>query len=159
MTFSPADVVDIVASIKLDLMELQKMRKDENNNDDMQLNGFTLKLVKLKAFVRLLTHNTREARDQAQNSKANNEVRKNKLKSILAEKALKEKELKGVLEFKSVYPQIELYDLEVYHEKKGIVCTSEVADEHELMLNRLNFELEERQRYYRSLAYFVGFKG
>ncbi|KAL6299689.1 Fms-interacting protein-domain-containing protein [Sparassis latifolia] len=70
------------------------------------------------------------------------------LQNLLYEKRHLEREIEKCQQFASVYQDIPLYSVEEFirlapeHAKKERVLN----DEHELMLNRLSFELAERQR-------------
>ncbi|TFY54067.1 hypothetical protein EVJ58_g9077 [Rhodofomes roseus] len=70
------------------------------------------------------------------------------LQNLLYEKRHLEREIEKCRQFASVYQDIPVHSLEEFVELAPVEAKSEVvlSDEHQLMLNRLSFELAERQR-------------
>ncbi|PCH41209.1 hypothetical protein WOLCODRAFT_143449 [Wolfiporia cocos MD-104 SS10] len=70
------------------------------------------------------------------------------LQNLLYEKRHLEREIEKCRQFASVYQDIPLYTLEEFIQYAPEEARTEavLADEHQLMLNRLSFELAERQR-------------
>ncbi|KZT74421.1 hypothetical protein DAEQUDRAFT_782111 [Daedalea quercina L-15889] len=73
------------------------------------------------------------------------------LQNLLYEKRHLEREIEKCRQFASVYQDIPVHSLEEFVQLAPDEAKAEVvlSDEHQLMLNRLSFELAERQRYYR----------
>ncbi|KAH9482677.1 THO complex subunit 5-like protein [Psilocybe cubensis] len=84
---------------------------------------------------------TAEARQEMDQSHLN-------LQNLLYEKRHLEREIEKCRQFASIYQDIPLYTLEEYNLLAPEQSRTEeiLADEHQLMLNRLTFELAERQR-------------
>ncbi|TFK75893.1 hypothetical protein BDN72DRAFT_786012 [Pluteus cervinus] len=70
------------------------------------------------------------------------------LQNLLYEKRHLEREIEKCRQFASIYQDIPLYPLEEFKQLAPEAARSEevLQDEHQLMLNRLSFELAERQR-------------
>ncbi|KAI0284943.1 THO complex, subunit 5 [Russula aff. rugulosa BPL654] len=71
-----------------------------------------------------------------------------RLQNLLYEKRHLEREIEKCRQFASVYQDIQMYSVEQFVELSPSEAHSEdvLSDEHQLMLNRLGFELVERQR-------------
>ncbi|KAI0003077.1 Fms-interacting protein-domain-containing protein [Russula compacta] len=71
-----------------------------------------------------------------------------RLQNLLYEKRHLEREIEKCRQFASVYQDIQMYSVEQFIELSPQEAHSEdvLSDEHQLMLNRLGFELVERQR-------------
>ncbi|KAF8484939.1 Fms-interacting protein-domain-containing protein [Russula ochroleuca] len=71
-----------------------------------------------------------------------------RLQNLLYEKRHLEREIEKCRQFASVYQDIQMYSVEQFIELSPPEAHSEdaLSDEHQLMLNRLGFELVERQR-------------
>jgi THO complex subunit 5 len=70
------------------------------------------------------------------------------LQNLLYEKRHLEREIGKCRQFASIYQDIPLYSIEEFKVLAPAEARTEdaLANEHQLMLNRLNFELTERQR-------------
>ncbi|KZT12747.1 uncharacterized protein LAESUDRAFT_709935 [Laetiporus sulphureus 93-53] len=70
------------------------------------------------------------------------------LQNLLYEKRHLEREIEKCRQFASIYQDIPLYSIEEFTQLAPEEARTEgvLADEHQLMLNRLSFELVERQR-------------
>ncbi|KAI0269155.1 Fms-interacting protein-domain-containing protein [Gloeopeniophorella convolvens] len=76
-----------------------------------------------------------------------------RLQNLLYEKRHLEREIEKCRQFASVYQDIEMYPLEQFVELSPSEAHAEgvLSDDHQLMLNRLGFELVERQRLSRKV--------
>ncbi|KAI0307333.1 Fms-interacting protein-domain-containing protein [Multifurca ochricompacta] len=76
-----------------------------------------------------------------------------RLQNLLYEKRHLEREIEKCRQFASVYQDIQMYSVEQFVELSPPEAHAEdvLSNEHQLMLNRLGFELVERQRLDRSV--------
>ncbi|KAJ4481549.1 Fms-interacting protein-domain-containing protein [Lentinula edodes] len=102
----------------------------------------------LKSLNRAANTATRTKKDETTAARHEMDQSHLGLQNLLYEKRHLEREIEKCRQFASVYQDIPLYTMEEFQQSAPEAArTSEVLeDEHQLMLNRLSFELAERQR-------------
>ncbi|KAI0092675.1 Fms-interacting protein-domain-containing protein [Irpex rosettiformis] len=104
--------------------------------------------ARLKALNRAANVATREHKQATSDMRHDMDQTHLSLQNLLYEKRHLEREIEKCRQFASIYQDIPLYSEEEFMEKAPEALRSEevLSNEHALMLNRLNFELAERQR-------------
>ncbi|KAJ3722937.1 Fms-interacting protein-domain-containing protein [Lentinula raphanica] len=102
----------------------------------------------LKSLNRAANTATRTKKDETTAARQEMDQSHLGLQNLLYEKRHLEREIEKCRQFASVYQDIPLYTLEEFQElaPEEARTTEVLEDEHQLMLNRLSFELAERQR-------------
>ncbi|KAK0206575.1 Fms-interacting protein-domain-containing protein [Desarmillaria ectypa] len=105
-------------------------------------------MAKLKALNRAANLATRHTKDATAAARHDMDQSHLGLQNLLYEKRHLEREIEKCRQFASIYQDVPLYSLEEFRERAPEEARTEdvLADEHQLMLNRLSFELVERQR-------------
>ncbi|KAI0759907.1 Fms-interacting protein-domain-containing protein [Irpex lacteus] len=105
--------------------------------------------ARLKALNRAANVATRAHKQATADTRHNMDQTYLSLQNLLYEKRHLEREIEKCRQFASIYQDIPLYSEEEFLEKAPEALRTEevLANEHTVMLNRLNFELAERQRY------------
>ncbi|KAF9453014.1 hypothetical protein P691DRAFT_659437 [Macrolepiota fuliginosa MF-IS2] len=117
--------------------------------DPATLNIRAIALIgRLKSLNRAANNATRIHKDVTAEARHDMDQSHLQLQNLLYEKRHLEREIEKCRQFASVYQEVPLYTLEEYKQLAPEESRTEqiLADEHQLMLNRLNFELTERQR-------------
>ncbi|KAH9936945.1 Fms-interacting protein-domain-containing protein [Amylocystis lapponica] len=104
--------------------------------------------ARLKALNRAANAATRAHKQSTADARHDMDQTYLDLQNLLYEKRHLEREIQKCRQFASVYQDIPLYSLEMFEELAPEEARTEgvLANEHQLMLNRLSFELWERQR-------------
>ncbi|KAJ3566310.1 hypothetical protein NP233_g7084 [Leucocoprinus birnbaumii] len=137
---SPDDVID-------KLREL--VDPDFKDYDSAALSIRAMALIgRLKFLNRAANNATRAHKDVTAEARHDMDQSHLQLQNLLYEKRHLEREIEKCRQFASVYQDVPLYTLEEFKELAPEEFKTEqiLDDEHQLMLNRLNFELTERQR-------------
>ncbi|KIY71412.1 hypothetical protein CYLTODRAFT_450755 [Cylindrobasidium torrendii FP15055 ss-10] len=105
-------------------------------------------LAQLKVAHRVSNQATRLAKDNAAASRHEMDQSHLRLQNLLYEKRHLEREIEKCRQFGSIYQDVPLHPLDQFVQlSPSNAHTPDImANEHELMKNRLNFELEERMR-------------
>ncbi|KAF9055292.1 hypothetical protein BDZ89DRAFT_1055879 [Hymenopellis radicata] len=105
-------------------------------------------ISRLKAVNRASNHATRLTRETTTAARQEMDQSHLGLQNLLYEKQHLEREIQKCRQFASMYQDVPLYSLEDFIELAPEQARSPeaLADEHQLMLNRLSFELAERTR-------------
>ncbi|KAJ3741117.1 Fms-interacting protein-domain-containing protein [Lentinula detonsa] len=129
---------------------LRALSEPANANSDVQslLIRSSALVSCLKSLNRAANTATKTKKDETTAARQEMDQSHLGLQNLLYEKRHLEREIEKCRQFASVYQDIPLYTLEEF---QGLAPeearTSEVLeDDHQLMLNRLSFELAERQR-------------
>ncbi|KXN89575.1 hypothetical protein AN958_05442 [Leucoagaricus sp. SymC.cos] len=103
---------------------------------------------RLRALNRDANNATRRHKDVTAEARHDMDQSHLQLQNLLYEKRHLEREIEKCRQFASVYQDVPLYTLEEFIQLAPEENRTEqiLADEHQLMLNRLHFELAERQR-------------
>ncbi|GLB33825.1 putative fms-interacting protein [Lyophyllum shimeji] len=103
---------------------------------------------RLKALHRAANTATRVRKEATAQARHNMDESHLGLQNLLYEKRHLEREIEKCRQFASVYQDVPLYSLEEFKRLAPEEARSEdvLSDERQLMLNRLSFELAERQR-------------
>ncbi|KAI9599600.1 Fms-interacting protein-domain-containing protein [Syncephalis fuscata] len=103
-------------------------------------------VAKLKQFNRTAYFNGRDAKAYATTFRDNLEKQHLDLQNLLYEQTHLREEIRKCREREYLYTEVDMYTQEEFMEKASEeLCTTSV-DAHTLMLNRLQFELQERER-------------
>ncbi|KAI9000973.1 Fms-interacting protein-domain-containing protein, partial [Trametes punicea] len=113
----------------------------------VQIRAGTL-FARLKALNRSANHATRAHKQATADARHEMDQTYLGLQNLLYEKRHLEREIEKCRQFASIYQDIALHSLEEFKQLAPEEARTEdvLADEHQLMLNRLSFELSERQR-------------
>jgi THO complex subunit 5 len=103
---------------------------------------------RLKSLYRAANTATRSKKEETAAARQEMDQSHLHLQNLLYEKRHLEREIEKCRQFASIYQDVPLYDLEEFNRLAPEEARNEhvLADEHQLMLNRLSFELAERQR-------------
>jgi len=106
-------------------------------------------VARLKALNRAANTATRVCKDKTAAARLEMDQSHLQLQNLLYEKRHLEREIDKCRQFASIYQDVPLYSLEDFKRLAPEEARTEevLADEHQLMLNQLSFELAERQRY------------
>ncbi|TFK28722.1 hypothetical protein FA15DRAFT_664757 [Coprinopsis marcescibilis] len=139
MDFSPAD----------DVFEKLRQLIHEPATDATAIHVQAMALIgRLKALNRAANTATRLRKDDTAASRQEMDHSHLGLQNLLYEKRHLEREIEKCRQFASIYQDVPLHSLEEFK----VLAPEEarnpevLVDEHQLMLNRLSFELAERQR-------------
>ncbi|KAH9899832.1 Fms-interacting protein-domain-containing protein [Cubamyces lactineus] len=104
--------------------------------------------ARLKALNRSANHATRAHKQATADARHEMDQTYLGLQNLLYEKRHLEREIEKCRQFASIYQDIPVHSLEEFKQLAPEEARTEevLADEHQLMLNRLSFELSERQR-------------
>ncbi|KAI0750839.1 Fms-interacting protein-domain-containing protein [Daedaleopsis nitida] len=104
--------------------------------------------ARLKALNRAANHAARAHKQATADSRHEMDQTYLSLQNLLYEKRHLEREIEKCRQFASVYQDIPVHSLEEFMQIAPEEARTEgvLANEHQLMLNRLSFELSERQR-------------
>ncbi|KAI0352919.1 hypothetical protein OH77DRAFT_1428036 [Trametes cingulata] len=104
--------------------------------------------ARLKALNRAANHATRAHKQATADARHEMDQTHLTLQNLLYEKRHLEREIEKCRRFASIYQDIPVHSLEEFTQLAPEEARTEevLADEHQLMLNRLSFELSERQR-------------
>ncbi|KAI0650728.1 Fms-interacting protein-domain-containing protein [Trametes meyenii] len=104
--------------------------------------------ARLKALNRDANHATRAHKQATADARLEMDQTYLGLQNLLYEKRHLEREIDKCRQFASIYQDIPFHSLEEFTQLAPEEARTEgvLADEHQLMLNRLSFELSERQR-------------
>ncbi|KAJ8469551.1 hypothetical protein ONZ51_g8927 [Trametes cubensis] len=104
--------------------------------------------ARLKALNRSANHATRAHKQATADARHEMDQTYLGLQNLLYEKRHLEREIEKCRQFASIYQDIPVHSLEEFQQLAPEEARTEevLADEHQLMLNRLSFELSERQR-------------
>ncbi|KAI0638223.1 Fms-interacting protein-domain-containing protein [Trametes polyzona] len=104
--------------------------------------------ARLKALNRAANHATRAHKQATADARTEMDHTYLGLQNLLYEKRHLEREIEKCRQFASIYQDIPVHPLEEFKELAPEEARTDdvLADEHQLMLNRLSFELSERQR-------------
>ncbi|KAM6495871.1 Fms-interacting domain containing protein [Amanita muscaria] len=132
---------------------LQKLRElvstDYSQQDTTSMHVRASVLVgRLKSLNRVANSATRVYKDETAAARQEMDQSHLELQNLLYEKRHLEREIEKCRQFASIYQDVPLYPLEEFETLAPVEARTEdvLADEHQLMLNRLSFELAERQR-------------
>ncbi|KAF8739236.1 hypothetical protein AX14_010400 [Amanita brunnescens Koide BX004] len=132
---------------------LDKLRdlvaKDNPAEDTVAMHTRAMALVaRLKALNRTANTATRVCKDKTAAARLEMDQSHLQLQNLLYEKRHLEREIDKCRQFASIYQDVPLYSIEEFQTLAPEEARTEevLADEHQLMLNRLSFELVERQR-------------
>ncbi|KAF8351443.1 Fms-interacting protein-domain-containing protein [Amanita rubescens] len=132
---------------------LDKLRdlvsKDHPQEDTAAIHTHAMALVaRLKALNRAANTATRVCKDKTAAARLEMDQSHLQLQNLLYEKRHLEREIDKCRQFASIYQDVPLYSLEEFKRLAPEEARTEevLADEHQLMLNQLSFELAERQR-------------
>jgi len=105
-------------------------------------------VARLKALNRAANTATRVCKDKTVAARLEMDQSHLQLQNLLYEKRHLEREIDKCRQFASIYQDVPLYSLEEFKRLAPEEARTEAVlqDEHQLMLNRLSFELVERQR-------------
>ncbi|KIY49226.1 hypothetical protein FISHEDRAFT_72570 [Fistulina hepatica ATCC 64428] len=105
-------------------------------------------VTQLKSLNRLANSATRLRKEESAQARAEMDAAHLGLQNLLYEKRHLEREIEKCRQFITVYQDVPLYDMEEFVRLAPEEARTETVlqDEHQLMLNRLSFELAERQR-------------
>lgn len=119
-----------------------------NANPDLVKIRAAALFAQLKAANRAANTATRQAKDATAAARQEMDQSHLGLQNLLYEKRHLEREIEKCRQFASVYQDVPLHPLDQYAALAPAESTGEetMQDEHQLMLQRLNFELAERQR-------------
>ncbi|KAF8621578.1 hypothetical protein AX15_007604 [Amanita polypyramis BW_CC] len=123
--------------------------KDRPHDDTAALHTRAMALVaRLKSLNRAANAATRVSKEQTAAARHEMDQSHLQLQNLLYEKRHLEREIEKCRQFVSIYQDVPLYSLEDFERLAPQEARTEevLADEHQLMLNRLSFELAERQR-------------
>ncbi|KAI0375678.1 hypothetical protein BV20DRAFT_932909 [Pilatotrama ljubarskyi] len=104
--------------------------------------------ARLKALNRAANHATRAHKQATADARHEMDQTHLTLQNLLYEKRHLEREIEKCRRFASIHQDIPVHSLEEFTQLAPEEARTEevLADEHQLMLNRLSFELSERQR-------------
>jgi len=126
--------------------QLQELVSDKFANTDtagMHIRASAL-IARLKALNRNANAATRIHKQVTAEARQEMDQTHLGLQNLLYEKRHLEREIEKCRQFASIYQDVPLYNMEQFKELAPPEAL--VKDEHQLMLNRLSFELAERQR-------------
>lgn len=105
-------------------------------------------IARLKAANRAANEATRIAKQRTQDARQAMDNTHLGLQNLLYEKRHLESEIDKCRQFESIYEDVPVHDLNEFKLRAPEEATAPdvLQDEHQLMLNRLSFELAERQR-------------
>ncbi|KAF8913915.1 Fms-interacting protein-domain-containing protein [Gymnopilus junonius] len=118
-------------------------------NDTAALHIRAMVLVaRLKSLYRAANAATRVKKEETAAARQEMDQSHLNLQNLLYEKRHLEREIEKCRQFASIYQDIPLYNLDDFKSLAPEELRAEdiLSDDHQLMLNRLNFELAERQR-------------
>jgi len=129
---------------------LHKLATESSPNDDpssVHIRAGAL-FARLKALNRDANATARAHKQITADARHDMDQTHLRLQNLLYEKRHLEREIDKCRQFASVYQDIQMYPLEQFIELSPLEAHSEevLSNEHQLMLNRLGFELVERQR-------------
>ncbi|TBU49574.1 Fms-interacting protein-domain-containing protein [Dichomitus squalens] len=133
-----------------ELDALRELVSSASLNDDPSL--VTIRagalFARLKALNRAANHATRAHKQATADSRQEMDHTYLGLQNLLYEKRHLEREIEKCRQFASVYQDIPVHSLEEFIQLAPEAARTDdvLTDEHQLMLNRLSFELSERQR-------------
>ncbi|KAK2466224.1 hypothetical protein APHAL10511_001866 [Amanita phalloides] len=137
----------------MDADVLDKLRdlvaKPNPADDAAALHTRAMALVaRLKALNRAANAGSRVCKDNTAAARLDMDQSLLQLQNLLYEKRHLEREIEKCRQFASIYQDVPLYSLEEFERlaPEEARTPDVLADEHQLMLNRLSFELAERQR-------------
>ncbi|KIL70042.1 hypothetical protein M378DRAFT_195241 [Amanita muscaria Koide BX008] len=132
---------------------LQKLRElvsaDYSQQDTTSMHVRASVLVgRLKSLNRVANSATRVYKDETAAARQEMDQSHLELQNLLYEKRHLEREIEKCRQFASIYQDVPLYALDEFEALAPVEARTQdvLADEHQLMLNRLSFELAERQR-------------
>ena len=113
----------------------------------LQIQALAL-IGRLKALNRAANNTTRLQKDATTESRQEMDQAHLGLQNLLYEKRHLEREIEKCRQFASIYQDVPLYTVEDFKQlaPEELRTPEVLANEHQLMLNRLSFELTERQR-------------
>ncbi|KAF9485340.1 hypothetical protein BDN70DRAFT_871364 [Pholiota conissans] len=137
---SPDDVLDKLR----DLVAPSYLHQD---TAAMHIRAMAL-IGRLKSLYRAANTATRLKKEETAASRQEMDQSHLHLQNLLYEKRHLEREIEKCRQFASIYQDIPLYNLDEFKRLAPEEARTEevLSDEHQLMLNRLSFELAERQR-------------
>ncbi|KAF5388117.1 hypothetical protein D9615_000424 [Tricholomella constricta] len=137
---SPDEVIDKLR----DLVSVNHLDQDVAA---MHIRAMAL-MGRLKSLHRAANTATRVRKDATADARHEMDQSHLGLQNLLYEKRHLEREIEKCRQFASIYQDVPLYSMEEFKRlAPEEACTEDVlSDEHQLMLNRLSFELAERQR-------------
>ncbi|KIM46171.1 hypothetical protein M413DRAFT_305729 [Hebeloma cylindrosporum] len=103
---------------------------------------------RLKSLYRAANTATRSRKEETSAARQEMDQSHLHLQNLLYEKRHLEREIEKCRQFASIYQDVPLYSLEEFKQLAPEEARNDhvLSDEHQLMLNRLSFELAERQR-------------
>ncbi|KAF8204991.1 Fms-interacting protein-domain-containing protein [Pholiota molesta] len=137
---SPDDVLDKLR----DLVSPSYLQQD---TAAMHIRAMAL-IGRLKSLYRAANTATRLKKDETAAARQEMDQSHLNLQNLLYEKRHLEREIEKCRQFASMYQDIPLYNLDEFKRLAPEEARTEevLSNEHQLMLNRLSFELAERQR-------------
>ncbi|PPQ98530.1 hypothetical protein CVT24_004021 [Panaeolus cyanescens] len=140
ITPSPEEILEKLR----DLVNPKYLQQD---NAALQFRAMAL-MTRLKALQRAANTATRLRKEETAEARQEMDQSHLNLQNLLYEKRHLEREIEKCRQFASIYQDIPLYTVEEFQQLAPEEQRTEqvLADEHQLMLNRLAFELAERQR-------------
>ncbi|KAN0126978.1 Fms-interacting domain containing protein [Russula decolorans] len=132
------------------ILALQQLATNSSPNDDpasIHIRAGAL-FARLKALNRDANAAARAHKQITTDARHDMDQTHLRLQNLLYEKRHLEREIEKCRQFASVYQDIQMYSIEQFIELSPTEAHSEdvLSDEHQLTLNRLGFELVERQR-------------
>lgn len=137
---SPDDVLD-------KLRDLVSSTSLQHDAAALQIRSMAL-IGRLKSLNRAANTATRKRKEATAAARLEMDQSHLGLQNLLYEKRHLEREIEKCRQFASIYQDVPLYTLEEFQRLAPEEARTEevLSDEHQLMLNRLSFELAERQR-------------
>ncbi|KAF5369920.1 hypothetical protein D9758_001036 [Tetrapyrgos nigripes] len=130
------------------IQQLRDLVHDKSNDHEALLIRSNSLFSCLKSLNRTANLATRATKEETAVARQEMDQAHLGLQNLLYEKRHLEREIEKCRQFASVYQEVPLYTLEEFVElaPEEARTPDVLADEHQLMLNRLSFELAERQR-------------
>ncbi|KAJ2931680.1 hypothetical protein H1R20_g5387, partial [Candolleomyces eurysporus] len=123
------------------------VEQPQANADAAALHVHAMALIgRLKFLNRAANTATREKKEATGEARQEMDQSHLGLQNLLYEKRHLEREIEKCRQFASIYQDVPLHSLEDFMELAPEEARRPDEDEHQLMLNRLSFELAERQR-------------
>ncbi|KDR83725.1 hypothetical protein GALMADRAFT_236072 [Galerina marginata CBS 339.88] len=137
---SPDEVLD-------KLRDLSSSNHLQQDTAAMHIRAMAL-IGRLKSLYRAANTATRFKKEETAAARQEMDQSHLNLQNLLYEKRHLEREIEKCRQFASIYQDIPLYNLEEFKRlaPEELRTDEVISEEHQLMLNRLNFELAERQR-------------
>ncbi|KAF9534311.1 Fms-interacting protein-domain-containing protein [Crepidotus variabilis] len=130
--------------------KLRELASESNTNYDsatMHIRAMAL-VGRLKAVHRTANAATRARKEETTAARQEMDQSHLNLQNLLYQKRHLEREIEKCRQFNTIYQEVPLYSIDEFKRLAPTDAHSQsvLADEHQLMLNRLSFELVERQR-------------